>query len=370
MARRRKSRRIRSGLWALLPKVPTLPALPVSAAPKRRSAPLRKRRVTKPAAKRAPARRPPASGRWVRGTFAGLGGSRRYDVYLPPGLRRTRVPLVVLLHGCDQTAAQFADATRFTDAADRNGFIIVLPHQENLNHPNRCWRWYEAAHQQRGAGEPALLAGIAREVLAEEVRWRADPLRTYVAGLSAGGGMALTLAATYPDVFAAAGAHSAPAYRSASRGTEALSAMAGRAAVPPPVPGAVEAMSPMIVVQGTADHVVRASSGDQVADQWLAYRRAAADGGTDPGRIGNTRTSSGRTRDGRSYTTVRWYTVRGRKVLEYWLVDGLGHAWSGGRKGGSYSDSVGPRAATLMWQFFSSHELSGGTAAPRRKASA
>ena len=274
-------------------------------------------------------------------------------MYVPAGLRRrTPAPLVLLLHGCGQTPAEFADATRFPAAADRNGFLLVLPHQQSRHHPQRCWRWYETAHQHRDAGEPAVLAGIVAQVGAEQVRWRVDPRRVYVAGLSAGGAMALTLAAVYPDVFAAAGVHSAPAYRSATGAGQALAAMAGRTALPPPEPGA-PAIAPTIVVQGAADSVVRPVNGDRVADQWLAQRAAA--GGADP--VGRNRSESGHTTDGRRYQVLRWYSARGRKVLEYWLVDGLGHAWSGGRKGGSFSDPDGPRATTSMWAFFRLHAL-------------
>jgi poly(hydroxyalkanoate) depolymerase family esterase len=287
-------------------------------------------------------------------------------VYVPAGLRRrTPAPLVLLLHGCGQTSAEFADATRFPAAADRNGFLLVLPHQQSRHHPQRCWRWYEAAHQHRDAGEPAVLAGIVAQVGAEQVRWRVDPRRVYVAGLSAGGAMALTLAAVYPDVFAAAGVHSAPAYRSATGAGQALAAMAGRTAVPPPEPGD-PAVAPTIVVQGGADSVVRPVNGDRVADQWLALRAAA--GGPDP--VGRSRSESGRTTDGRRYQVLRWYTARGRKVLEYWLVDGLGHAWSGGLKDGSFSDPDGPRATTSMWAFFRLHALDRRVRRPVRVAGA
>ena len=327
MPRRRSTRALTSGLRALLPTRRTRPA---------------------------PARRPPrpvAAGTWIPGTHLGPAGGRSYDVYVPAGLRRrTAAPLVVLLHGCGQTPAEFVDATRFTAAADRNGFLIVLPHQQARHHPQRCWRWYEPAHQRRGAGEPAVVAGIVAQVAAEETRWRVDQRRVYVTGLSAGGAMALTVAAAYPDVFAAVGAHSAPAYRSSTGAAQALAAMAARTDVPPPLPGA-PALPPAIVVQGGADPVVRKLNGDRVADQWLAHRAAA--GGDDP--VSRSRSDSGRTTDGRTYDVLRWYTARGRKVLEYWLVDGLGHAWSGGRKGGSFSDEEGPRATTLMWAFFRLH---------------
>jgi poly(hydroxyalkanoate) depolymerase family esterase len=229
---------------------------------------------------------------------------------------------VLLLHGCTQDATGFAEASRFTAGADRNGFVLVVPQQESRYHVNRCWRWYETAHQHRGTGEPALLAGIVRQVLAEQVRWRVDPRRVYAAGLSAGGAMALVLAATYPDVVAAVGAHSAPAYRSATGPGQALSAMAGHGE-PPPVPG--RGMPPVVVVQGRADTVVAARNGDVVTEQWLAS--AAADDGADP--VARARTTRGHT-GGRSWTATRWYTARGRKALERWVVDDLGHAGRAG----------------------------------------
>ena len=337
MPRRRSTRALTSGLRALLPALPKMPA----------------RRSRRAPAPRRTTPRPATAGTWIAGTHLGPAGGRSYDVYVPAGLRRrTAAPLVVLLHGCGQTPAEFADATRFTATADRNGFLLVLPHQQSRHHPQRCWRWYEAAHQQRGAGEPAVIAGIVAQVAAEEVRWRVDQRRVYVTGLSAGGAMALTVAAAYPDVFAAVGVHSAPAYRSSAGPAQALAAMSARTEVPPPLPGA-PAVPPAIVVQGGSDSVVRKLNGDRVADQWLAHRAAAE--GDDP--VGRSRSDAGRTTDGRAYHVLRWYSARGRKVLEYWLVDGLGHAWSGGHKGGSFSDPDGPRATTLMWAFFRLHAL-------------
>lgn len=253
----------------------------------------------------------------------------------------------MLLHGCMQTPAEFADSSRFTAVADRNGFLLVVPHQESRHHPQRCWRWYEPRNQQRGAGEPAVLAAILLAVLAETSQWRIQRRQVYVAGLSAGGAMAMTLAATYPDLFAAAGVHSAPAYQSASGWSQALSAMAGRTTVPPPAVSAA-AIAPLIVVHGRADGVVAAANAERIADQWLAYAAGHSS------RAPRTRVDTGRLL-GRGFTRIRWYAARGRRVLEVWQVDRLGHAWSGGRPGGSYSDPEGPRASTLMWNFFRAH---------------
>ena len=237
----------------------------------------------------------------------------------------------MLLHGCDQQAEQFVDSTRFTTVADRHGIVLVAPEQVFRHHPNRCWRWYDARHQERDRGEPAALAGVARAMLDEQGRWRIDPRRVYVAGLSAGGAMALVLAATYPDVFAGVGVHSAPPYRSAiGPSAGAFAAMTARSAVPSARAAGASPMPPTVVVQGMADRVVHPDNGARVAAQWLAFH------GGDPLR---STTGSGTSGDGRGFHTVRWFARRGRAVLQLWLVDDLGHAWSGGL-------SPAPRTAT------------------------
>ncbi len=294
------------------------------------------------------------TGRWLTAAYTGPAGSRSYDVYLPAGHRRsTRVPLVILLHGCDQTARDFVAATRFTSLADRQGFVVVAPRQSRTYQPGGCWRWYEAAHQARGSGEPAILAGIITAVLAEPSRWRIEPSRVYVAGISAGAGMALVLASTYPELFAAVGVHSGPGYRSATSGTAARTAMRGQAGMPPPGEG--PPLPPLIVFQGVADRVVHARTADQVVQQWLAQDAVARPDPRDPHRVTRSRVTEHRTTDGRRATVTRWYSARGRKRLEYWRVDGLGHGWSGGLRDGSYSDHRGPRASTAMWRFFTAH---------------
>jgi poly(hydroxyalkanoate) depolymerase family esterase len=353
MARRSgRTKRARPSLFALLPTpptrrrrrtvagiaLPTMPRLPLAA----------------PAGRAAGAARRRTPGRWLQSSHVGSAGSRSYAVYLPAGHRRTtRMPLVLLLHGCNQTSEEFVAATRFTALADRHGFLLATPRQTRHHHPGGCWRWYESAHQACGAGEPAVLAGITAQLLAEPSRWRIDRSRVYAAGISAGGAMALILGATYPDVFAAVGVHSAPAYRSATTGGRAFGAMNGRGIPAPPLPGAE--MAPLIVFQGTADAVVHERGGSLMVEQWLAYDTARSTGARDPRRITRSRTSEKRSGDGRRYTVTRWYSARGRKQLEYWRVDGLGHAWSGGVADGSYSDPRGPRASTAMWQFFASH---------------
>jgi poly(hydroxyalkanoate) depolymerase family esterase len=282
-------------------------------------------------------------------------------VYIPVGLRRTtKAPMLLALHGCGQDGLDFAAGTRFNDLADKHKFVVVYPEQPMTHNGQRCWNWFRAGHQFRTQGEPAILAGIVRQMIQEATRWRIDPERVYVAGISAGGAMSVVLAATYPELFAAVGVHSAPPYRSATSPASALAAMQGRALQPPVEATATDAMPPMIVFHGTVDSTVRAVNAQRVADQWLSYynhdvRRRADAAPIGRPRIARTEPGSPTTaRSRRGYQVSRWY-AGGQKVLELWIVEGLGHAWSGGSKSGTYSDARGPRASTEMWKFFSAH---------------
>jgi poly(hydroxyalkanoate) depolymerase family esterase len=303
-----------------------------------------------------------APGRWLQQRYKGPQGGRQYDVYLPAGLSaRSRAPMVMLLHGCQQTSMEFARESGFTAAADAAGFVVVAPRQEMQHQLQRCWRWYDSSHQRRDLGEPAILADIAREVLVDTEQWRVDPRRVYTAGLSAGGAMALILATTYPDVFAAAGVHSATAYRSATQGFRALGAMAARGSVP--AHGGIGGeMAPIVLIHGTDDRVVRPPNADRIVDQWLASRDAGRPQGLN--RVRPLASTRAFVVDGRRCIRTRWYTARGRRVLEYWRIDGLGHAWSGGQTRGQFIDRSGPRAADVMWTFFQRHRLSIGSVEP------
>ena len=288
--------------------------------------------------------------------YSGEAGGRAFLLHVPPGLARgAQVPLVLALHGCDQTAAEFAEATRWNALADTHHFVVAYPQQTATHHAQRCWNWFRTSHQHRGAGEPAILTGILAQIAGTGRTFSIDRSRVYVTGLSAGGAMALVLAATYPEQFAAVGVHSAPAYGTATNAVTALRAMSGRVAPPAPPPGAAP-MPPLIVFQGTADSVVGAVNSDRVADQWLAYR--AQDAGAGPLRERSVRMPAApqRTSTGKRGAEIRrWSGPKGRPVLEVWRVDGLGHAWSGGTASGSYSDRRGPRASTQMWRFFAGH---------------
>ncbi|MEP6791240.1 MAG: PHB depolymerase family esterase, partial [Ramlibacter sp.] len=131
-----------------------------------------------------PAREVPAASSFIAGS-SGSGTSRReYKLFVPPAVGTRKLPLVVMLHGCTQTADDFAAGTAMNDAALAQGFYVLYPAQSQQANPQRCWNWFKHSHQERERGEPALLAAMAREVMAQHA---IDPQRVYVTGLSAGG---------------------------------------------------------------------------------------------------------------------------------------------------------------------------------------
>jgi poly(hydroxyalkanoate) depolymerase family esterase len=293
-------------------------------------------------------------------TFTVAGKTRRALVHAPAGAdSQTAVPLVCMLHGCTQDAASFAAATLMNDAADRHGFVVIYPQQELGDNPRRCWNWFLPEHQARGTGEPAAIAAIVRELMGTASPWTIDPRRVFVAGLSAGGAMAAVLAATYPDLFAAVAVHSGLAYRSAANVSGALTAMArgsedpvggGRAAHT--AMGHHARAVPSIVVHGSADATVAPVNAERVLQQSMAANRLAAPEAGDLDSARPTTTVRGQVDGGHAYTRSQWRDRRGVLMHERLEVDGLGHAWSGGAPGGSYTDPRGPDATEAIWQFF------------------
>ncbi|QAY73427.1 hypothetical protein ET445_08815 [Agromyces protaetiae] len=131
------------------------------------------------------------------------GARQYYQVHLPPQHDdSTRLPVMMAIHGCGMTGFGWNSmkaSTQFNALADREGFIVVYPTQRPFENPVNCWNSAESRNQIRGEGEPALLAGVAREVVET---YGADPDRIHVSGASSGAGTAVILGVTYPDVFA------------------------------------------------------------------------------------------------------------------------------------------------------------------------
>ena len=286
----------------------------------------------------APTVKPGPDGQFIAGSHAeGTAGSRQYKLYIPPASFDEPLPLVVMLHGCTQNPDDFAAGTGMNEAALKRGFYVLYPTQTQHANSSRCWNWFKHNHQKRGRGEPALLAGMTRDVMS---RYNIDPQRVYVAGLSAGGAMAAILGDAYPDLFAAVGVHSGLATGSATNVQTALSVMQTGAA---PAGARTTASPPTIVFHGDSDATVNPVNGEQVL---------AASAG-----VNKAETKRAKSTNGRDYTQRIYKESGGRVVAEHWAVHGAGHAWSGGSARGSYTDGTGPDASEEMLRFFLANTL-------------
>jgi poly(hydroxyalkanoate) depolymerase family esterase len=275
-------------------------------------------------------------GQFLARHFRNHAGERPYKLFIPAGYRPDRpVPLLVMLHGCAQTPDDFAAGTRMNEVAGARGCLVAYPAQIRAANSGRCWNWFLEKDQRRDAGEPALIAGITREIMRDHA---IDPRRVYVAGLSAGGAAAAILGQAYPDLYAAIGVHSGLACGAARDLPSALAAMKNGGGGGIAVAGAI----PAIVFHGDRDTTVHPRNGDAVAARASAHRFEA-----EPGRAPG----------GHAWRRARYLDAAGRVVVEHWLIHGAGHAWSGGSPAGSFTDPRGPDASGEMLRFFLEHSL-------------
>lgn len=293
-------------------------------------------------------------GEFLSRSFTNQAGTRSYKLYVPASYSAQSdepVPVVVMLHGCTQSPDDFAAGTCMNALAEQHGFLVVYPAQAANANGSKCWNWFRSQDQERDRGEPALIAGITREIVAN---YHVDERRVFVAGLSSGAAMAVILGATYPDIYAAVGAHSGLPYGAAYDMPSAFGAMK-RSRSKRPGSSASRATGalgvPTIVFHGDNDHTVDAQNGVEIVEQ--ALRGYANESGL------LASVHQGAAAGGRKYTHTVYADAASQPVVEQWLLHGAGHAWSGGCPNGSFTDSGGPNASVEMIRFFYSQPRAG-----------
>ena len=308
-----------------------------------------------------------APGKWLAAHYPRPSGAPplAYWLYLPDHVTESAArhgwPLIVMLHGCHQTATQFAQGSRINLLAEAKGYAVLYPQQPVGAHAQRCWHWYGQAAQQ-GGGDTARLAALVEHICGQH---HIDRGRIYACGISAGAGMAAVLALHHPELIAAIGLHSGPVAGVARSSTEALHVMRHGSSVNAVEAvrelqdrrasqrgdGAVGALMPMpaILIQGEADKVVRPVNQAHLARQWLALNGLGA--GT-PARV--TVKPAGKTVR-RNACEIRDFLVGPKVVLRVASIAGLGHAWSGGDPSLKFNEAAGPDASRMMLDFFAKH---------------
>ncbi|SAK60389.1 extracellular catalytic domain type 1 short-chain-length polyhydroxyalkanoate depolymerase [Caballeronia ptereochthonis] len=292
-----------------------------------------------------------ARGKWARSyhsappTAGRLINHLSYALYTPPKTGPEPLPLVVMLHGCKQNADDFSQGTRINLLADKYGFAVLYPEQSKHEHAHRCWHWYDDSGS--GGGEAASVVSLVKAMVAQH---DFDEERVYLAGMSAGAGLAALLAVRYPQVFAAVGLHSGVVFGEARSAIGAMDVMRRGSRTDPValIDAAVDVREypgmPAVIVHGELDSVVTPANAEQLTKQFLRLN-----GFIDA--VGNRR--AGETRqetnpDG----VVSDHFKNGRRVVKTAIVRGLGHSWAGGDDTVAFHSSKGPDSSAVMWEFF------------------
>ncbi|GAA1752564.1 extracellular catalytic domain type 1 short-chain-length polyhydroxyalkanoate depolymerase [Agromyces humatus] len=288
------------------------------------------------------------------------GAQQHYQVHLPPQHDGSaKLPVMMAIHGCGMTGFgwnSMKDTTQFNALADREGFIVVYPTQRIFENSINCWNSADPRNQIRGAGEPALLAGVAQEVVET---YGADPDRVHVSGASSGAGAAVILGVTYPDVFATVTSVAGGEYGlnqvdpddpdatpPSVTGRQAWAQMGDRAR---PVP--------LLVVQGGRDDVVPPIVGERLVEHWSAVLDLVDDGVLDDslGLRAETVAHPARgERYGHEQTTFR--SPEGDVLIEYVLAAELAHSWPNPDGEGLFTDIAGPNVTEIAWRFAQLHD--------------
>lgn len=292
-----------------------------------------------------PAKAPPAplapGAQFIEGSFSNHAGQRDYKLYIPSSYAGQPMSLLVMLHGCTQNPDDFAAGTQMNAVAEEKQCFVVYPAQPANANSSRCWNWFNALDQQRDQGEPSIIAGIAEQIIAS---YPVDRRQVYVAGLSAGGAMAVIVGTLYPDLFAAVGVHSGLPFASARDLPSALAAMRSGGMAAPQRPSSQGGGLPIIVFHGDRDNTVNPRNGEELIAQGLRDQAGAAKAAAS--------VDSGSVPNGHRYTRTSHRHQDGTPLGEHWVIHGAGHAWSGGSDSGSYTDGKGPDASREMMRFF------------------
>jgi len=299
---------------------------------------------------------------WIAATARGAGGSRDFELWGPTSLEKGQLaPLGVVLHGCTHDAKDMEEISGMNEVAQANQFLVAYPEQSRLANLMKCWNWFNPKHQARDAGEPSILAAVVEQVCSSHL---VDRDRVYLVGVSAGGAMVSILAATYPELFAALAIFAGTEFKAATSITEGLAAMTQGG--PDPVRQgklAFDAMReglarkprrrmPVIVFHGTADDRVSLVNADQAIAQWSKTNACLAAEYSESGFVLTEKVIDGQVQDGYAFRRHIYVEADGRLLLEKWVVQGLGHAWSGSPNRSKYGDPKGPNASAEIWRFF------------------
>lgn len=295
-------------------------------------------------------------GSWIHDSVEAENDFMNYYLFVPDHLPATPMPVVVALHGCFQNPESFARDSGLNALAASQGFLVIYPEQNVMANPMMCWNWYRRDNQERGSGQLGMIVAALGKVGKSE---KVDSRRIYAVGLSAGAALVSDLVGCYSDVFSGAVIHSGLEFRAARDEMTAPSvlmipptddlASKAREAIACTGPGAKPVS--VLVVQGTADPLVGAKSASRVFHFFVEMNKILAASSARETLAPPARQRKAKTDAGVSYRVESVETPQNIFVVQV-MVEGMGHAWSGGTRPGLFSEPRGPQVTQMMWNLF------------------
>jgi poly(hydroxyalkanoate) depolymerase family esterase len=299
---------------------------------------------------------PSGPGQISTGTVTSNGTAYPYLLYTPASRQADRpAPLLVVAHGCQTTARQEMELTRYNDLAEREGLVVLYPEVDELGRQlpgplENCWRFFDPTAYFRGNNDPAAIAAMTGQVVQE---LNIDAERVYLVGVSAGGLMASASAAAYPDLYAADGVVASAGYADGLCFTTGIGIPVETSALLAFVQmGPRARVVPAIAIGSDADQAFPASCTNKALEQSLRTNNLVLSGAQDgPLSLVPHAVTDGQVPDGLAYTASTFVDPDGCLVGERWIIHGMPHAWPGGADYGGYTDTRAPDGAEATWAF-------------------
>lgn len=299
------------------------------------------------------------AGEWHKGVNAGIYGVRNYHLYIPTKAKaKKNNALVVFIHGCEQDPIEFAKGARMIEASEREGFLVLLPEQNKNYNPYKCWNWVLPANNTR-AGEPEVIRMMTDEVTR---KFDVDEKRIFLAGMSSGAGMVNILGNCYPDKFKALASHDGVMYNATNVAVDYEEVTVNGPSVAPWISAfkgyACASLTdkpksmPIIIFHGNNGPLMSPVHAFQIENQMKVYNDYLDNGKRDYSYFKEKSVNVVADTDRYGYTQFVVTNKFDEVFIERYMINHLGHAWSGGDKAFAYNDPKGPDATKLIIKFF------------------
>lgn len=304
------------------------------------------------------------AGIWEKGRYSGIYGARNYRVYIPSSVARSsRTPIVVMLHGCDQSAEDFAKGTRIEKWAEKEKFIALFPEQSLVYNPFKCWNWVVPASNLR-VGEAQVIVDMVDDVVK---RYDADANNVFATGMSSGASMVSILGNCFPERFKALGSSDGTQYYATATGLDFAQVVLSGASVTADVAAWTgygcsyfaqnkPTKMPIIIFHGMNSPLMSPVHAFQVENEFKAFNDYLDNDRRDNSYFRAKDVINVPETNTYGYTLYTTTDQDNDVIIERYMVDKLGHDWSGGVEG-KYNDPKGPDATALMVKFFKRYGL-------------